>query len=78
MTLFQKIKGAGIPYSNHFSDLYIKDCVESRKILSQYERANGNATTFINQINNERWINVPFNYDPYWEKVARICSIPAN
>lgn len=71
MTLFQKIKDAGIPYSNHSSDLYIKDCIEARTILSEYECASRNATTFINKVNNERWIDIPLSYDPFFEKVSK-------
>lgn len=74
MTLFEQIKNAGIPYSNHSSDLYVKDCEESRAILNQHPLPKANARTFINQQNQERWIDIPFNYMPFWENVNRICA----
>ncbi len=69
MTLFEKIKSVGIPYTNHFSDLYVQDSRLLRKILKEYPRENKAASLFIYQggiHQGERWVDIPFAYDPFW------------
>lgn len=69
-TLFQSIREAGIPYTNHESDLYIKATPETRAILSRFPLNKANATGFINQAaphKGELWLDVPFAFDPFWE-----------
>lgn len=68
-TLFQAIQEAGIPYSNHESDLHFPVTDESTEILTYYDLQYKNATVFISNIDNKRWYDVPFGYDPYWNKV---------
>jgi hypothetical protein len=69
-TLFEEIKEAGIPFSNHASDLYVKDCPSSREILEKYPLQRRNSTRFINLTNNELWIDIPFEYTPYWNNLS--------
>jgi hypothetical protein len=70
MTLYSEIVAAGVPYSNHESDLYVQDSPVSREILSRFPLESRNATRFINQADphkGELWIDIPFSYMPFWE-----------
>jgi hypothetical protein len=71
MTLFSEIKAAGIPFTNHESDLYVLDCQPARDILKKYPTKFTNATRFKNAVDGRIWIDIPFNYDPFWEKRQR-------
>ena len=69
MSLFTEIVAAGIPYSNHESDLYVLDCPEARRILNRYQEHAKNAQPFANQRpphQGEAWLDIPFAYDPWW------------
>ncbi len=66
-TLFDAIKEAGIPYSNHESDLYFPVTEESRAILMRFAESKANATTFTNQVHRGLWYDIPFAYQPYWD-----------
>lgn len=70
MTIHQKLKAAGCEISNHESDLYVKATKESREILKDYEHR-GTVTNFTNQIDKQQWFEVPFAFDPFWEKAER-------
>lgn len=64
-SIFEEIIHAGIEYDNHCSDLYVKDSPEAREIIKRYDRS---LEFFNNAIDGSRWIDVPFAYDPYWDK----------
>lgn len=70
-TLFERIKEKNIPYGNHETDLYFKDTVESRFILSAFPLNESNARRFTVQSGHtnagETWWDVPFAYDPAWD-----------
>ena len=58
----------------------IPDTAQVREILARYPLQRGNATCFTNQAPphaGERWIDVPFAYDPFWERVRRAASASA-
>lgn len=68
-TLFQEIVEAGIPYSNHESDLYVPVTEQTTALIVKHDRL-GTATTFRNQRPpnvGERWYDLPFAYEPFWE-----------
>ncbi len=68
MSVYQKAKAAGLQIDSHESDLYLKDSPEAQKILREE-----NATTarrFISQVDGLMWWDVPFEFDPFWERVA--------
>ena len=67
-SLYEKLTEAGIPTSNHESDLYFRRNQESLKILAEFPIHHRNATVFFNQVELEMWMEVPFAYLPYWEK----------
>lgn len=68
MELFAEIKQAGIEFSNHESDLYLPDTPEVRAILVRHPLERGNATRFVNQLDGQRWVDVPFAFLPFWEQ----------
>jgi len=67
-SLYSEIVAAGIPYGNHYFDLYFKKTPQSMAILEKYPLNHKNAEEFLNRITKERWIDVPFAYCPYWEE----------
>lgn len=72
MNLYQDVTAAGIPTSNHESDLYIPDTPESRAILAKYPTHAKNARSFPNMVRDgERWIDVPFAFEPFWDAKTR-------
>ena len=64
--LYEKLKAANIPMSNHYSDLYAKVTPESEKIIFRYEYSNM-VRQFISEIDNTLWYDIPFAYQPYWD-----------
>jgi len=70
-SVYQRLKEAGAEMSNHYSDLYVKATPKNLKIVRQ-ARKDGVFTCsfsyFQNQVDKERWIDIPFQFDPYWEK----------
>ena len=69
MSIYNDIKAAGIETDSHYSDLYVPDTPEVRAII----KANGekvdyhNVVPFTSQIDGERWLDLPFQYAPYWD-----------
>lgn len=70
MSLYQQLKAAGVPLSNHESDLYVKDTPEAVVILVANGKTPGafGCERFRSRIDEAYWFDVPFMYDPYWEK----------
>lgn len=66
-SLYEKLKAAGVPLDNHESDLYCQATPEATRIV----KASGKAWSyFTNQLTGAPWIDVPFFFDPWWEKRA--------
>ncbi len=71
-SIYQQMVDAGQKISSHATDLYVKVTPESRAIINAY-RFKCNVTTFISQLDHERWYDIPFAYDPAWEaKYAKV------
>lgn len=70
MTLFEEIKVAGIKYNHWYSDLYIPNTPQVREILSRHRQHLRLTSAFIDQIDGENWLDIPFAYEPFWGKVA--------
>ena len=66
MTIYEQLVAAGVPIDNHESDLYAKVTLESEKIVRESRLLN--VRKFINQIDGTVWYDIPFAYDPFWEK----------
>lgn len=65
MSLYTDLIGAGQPVSNWQSDLYCPVNEVTRALLKQHDKK---ATAFKSKIDQKLWFEVPFAYDPYWEK----------
>lgn len=72
-TLFGALRAAGIETANHESDLYFPASPEALAILARFPLQKSIAERFINQAPpnvGETWVDVPFAFQPFWEKVA--------
>jgi len=68
MSVYTEVREAGGYISNHESDLYIEVNETNHEILSRYPTERRNATLFKNQVTGRLCYDVPFAYDPFWEK----------
>jgi hypothetical protein len=50
---------------HHESDLYVLDTPIARLVIRQFGL---NSIGFTDSIDKKRWIDVPFAYEPFWEK----------
>ena len=57
---------ANTEIDNHESDLYVKITPASIAILKLFDTTT--ATTFTHQTRKEQWFDIPFMFDPWWEK----------
>ena len=73
MTIYEQLKAAGVPTDSHGSDLYAKKTPESEAIVRAYE-FRGIVKTFIDNIEKTLWYEIPFAYDPFWERVEAAAS----
>jgi hypothetical protein len=64
-TLYEECIEASLKIDHHESDLYIKDCPEARALLIKHGKQ---IQTFIDNIDHEVWLDVPFEY-PLEKKV---------
>jgi hypothetical protein len=64
MSLYTDLIEAGVPVSNHYSDLYCPVNETTRTLLKKHAVT---ATTFTNQVEGGLWYDVPCMYDPFWE-----------
>jgi len=71
MTLYEQLKGAGVPLDNHESDLYALANETSKQIIMSHRNWQ-NTTTFRSQIDGKIWYDIPFAYQPFWEHVQKL------
>jgi hypothetical protein len=82
MSLYKDAKAAGLEIDSHESDLYLKDTPEARALLAEhgkkgrrtYEVDGWNVSTFTSQIDGARWLDIPFDYEPWYERLVE--SVP--
>lgn len=67
MSIYTQMVEAGVEIDNHESDLYVPRNETTIALLRQYEFKQ-NCSYFINQINGDTWIDIPFAYDPWWDE----------
>lgn len=65
MSLYQQLKDAGCEMDHHESDLYVKATATAKEITKR----EGSREFFHHQVTGELWIDLPFRYEPFWEKV---------
>ena len=72
MTLYERLKAAGIELDHHESDLYAKDSEQTRAIIEEHRKENNgyplSASRFRSKIDGSTWWDIPFYYDPFWPK----------
>lgn len=68
MTIYQELIKAGLKCSSHYSDLYVRVTEQSRNILKNHPIDNKNATIFRSNLDGKFYYDIPFAYDPFWEK----------
>lgn len=66
-SIYDLMVETGVKIRNHCSDLYVPVTEETRKIVNSYN-FKCNVRTFTSQIDGKPWFNIPFAYDPYWDK----------
>ncbi len=71
-SLYARLRDAGIETSHHESDLYVLATPEALEIIEAYEaeegRAPTNRTSFVSDADRRRYFELPFHYDPFWER----------
>lgn len=67
ISIYEEAKRRNIPMSQHESDLYLKVTSDSTRLINDYE-FKCNVTTFYNTNDGSRWYDIPFAYDPFWNK----------
>jgi len=65
MSLYTDLIEAGQPVSNWQSDLYTPVNEVTRALVKKHGHK---AEVFTSQIDGKPWFDVPFQFDPYWEK----------
>lgn len=65
MTIYQSACLAGLQMDCHESDLYLRATPEAQRLVKECGAA---ATTFTSATDCQQWLDVPFAYDPFWEK----------
>jgi transposase-like protein len=65
--LYSKLKATGAKMDSHESDLYVEATPQTESIV----RSSGHSFSFFtSNIDGKRWIDVPFAYQPFWDKRA--------
>ena len=68
MSLYSELKKAKVKMDHHYSDLYVKITPDSQEIVNRHRNPNRSLTVFRSPIDHHLWFDIPFAYDPYWEK----------
>lgn len=68
MSLYTDMIEAGQETDSNESDLYVKDTPEAREILGRHgKQIDGwNVQPFTSAIDGARWLDLPFQYAPWW------------
>lgn len=68
MNIYDQMAEAGVPLAHHESDLYAKVTPVSKAIVLGYEHRS-NVTRFNASDGTGIWFDMPFAYQPFWDKV---------
>ncbi len=69
-SLYQQLVAINAEIANHYSDLYVRNTPEALKLVKHSGKV---YSFFTNQREGGTWIDVPFAYDPHWEKKQAQC-----
>jgi hypothetical protein len=82
VSLYTDLLAAGVPLENHRSDLYAKVTPASRRIIAAYQdertrqgHQRALITMFVSEIDREAWYDIPFAFDPFWERKEPVWRI---
>lgn len=67
MSIYQKMKDAGVEIDHHRSDLYVPVNEVTTGILRGHGSMFDIASKFRSNFDNSLWYDIPFAFDPYWE-----------
>lgn len=70
-SLHHDLVTAGLQLDNHESDLYVEDTPEARAILARHPTHRTNARPFQHAVTGKLWLDVPFAFEPFWQKKPR-------
>lgn len=65
--LYDAVVAAGIQMYNHESDLYIPVTPATIDLIGEYEFSK-NVTQFRSNIDDRMWFDIPFAYQPFWDR----------
>lgn len=68
MSVYTDILAARIEHDHHESDLYVPDNAEVRQILDRHVEFKKNAKPFKDKFTGNTWLDIPFAYDPFYNK----------
>ena len=68
MSLYNDLTSANIQVSSWQSDLYFPVSPEASAILAKHPKLKLISSTFTSNIDGKRWYEVPFAFDPFWNK----------
>lgn len=66
MTLYQELLQAGFEMGNHCSDLYVPVNIVSTMIIAKHPQCF--AQKFVSRLDGKLWYDIPFAYEPFWER----------
>lgn len=71
MSLYTELVEAGLEISHWQSDLYVEVNATSKEILSRHALELSNAKIFRSEVDGKMLYDVPFAYEPYWERLPK-------
>jgi hypothetical protein len=71
MSVYEEVLATGGYIAYHESDLYIEVNEANREILNRHPLEKSNATKFRNAVTGKMCWDVPFAYDPFWNKAPK-------
>lgn len=72
--LYDVFLEAGVEISNHYSDMYVPVNEFTTKTLIEYSDIH-TYSQFTNQLNGERYYDIPFAFSPYWYERANRANL---
>jgi hypothetical protein len=70
MSIYEKMKAAGVPIDRHESDLYVPVNDTTKAIIRDYELKDS-VGCFLSCLDGKLWFDIPFAWLPFWEAATR-------
>lgn len=68
ISLYQLLLDTGAQMDNHEGGLYVLVTPETSAVIRMSRHS---VSTFISQIDGKLWFDLPFAYEPFWERKTR-------